>query len=91
MASGKQSPLSSQDAVVATGLAFAGMAILQSKLFPSLTQLSTGWLRTLLEFRVLEWWPALLILAGIWVWLKDRSEKRNRKNRESISEVGGHN
>ena len=85
----KNGPFSNQDAVVAVGLAFAGMAVLQSKLFPAIA--GTGdspMLNRLLDRRVFEWWPVLLIAGGLWLWWKDRSEKRRRTVR-SIAQSGG--
>ena len=85
MTGSKHSPFSNQDAVVATGLAFAGMAVLQSKLFPAFSLVDVPGL-DLLSGRVLEWWPLLLIGAGVWLWVRSNSEKRANS---SISQLGG--
>ena len=74
MASNRQSPLWNQDAIMAAGLAFAGMAVLQSTLLPD-TRLG-AWRAAAIEslghfvnWRVVEWWwPAMLIVAGVVVW-----------------------
>jgi len=85
----KNGPFSNQDAVVAVGLAFAGMAVLQSKLFPAIAGVSVSpWLGRLLDWKVFEWWPVLLIAGGLWLWWKDRFEKRRRTVR-SIAHSGG--
>jgi hypothetical protein len=80
MTGSKNGPFSNQDAIVAVGLAFAGMAVLQSKLFPAISGFRAPFLSGLLDWRVLEWWPLLLIAGGLWVWLK---EKRRRHVRPS--------
>src|SRR5262245_41370011 len=69
-------PFSSDDAVVAIGLAFAGMETLQSKLLPAFSGFDGTFFSRLLDWTVLEWWPVLLIAGGVWVWLKDRRRKR---------------
>jgi hypothetical protein len=90
MTGGKNGPFSNQDAVVAVGLAFAGMAVLQSKLFPAIAGISgSPWLSKLLDCKVFGWWPVLLIVVGVWLWLQDRSAKRWRKNARSIAQSGG--
>lgn len=76
MTGSKNGPFSSEDAVVAIGLAFAGMATLQSKLLPAFSGFDGTFFSRLLDWRVLEWWPVLLIAGGVWVWLKDRRRKR---------------
>jgi hypothetical protein len=76
MASDKNGPFSSQDAVVAVGLACAGMAVLQGKLFPALPALHESALAGLFDWKLLEWWPLLLIVGGVWVWMKDKRRKR---------------
>jgi len=85
----KNGPFSNQDAVVAVGLAFAGMAVLQSKLFPAIAGIGDSpLLNRLLDGKFFEWWPVLLIAGGLWLWWKDRSEKRRRDVR-SIAQSGG--
>jgi len=85
MASDKNGPFSSQDAVVAVGLACAGMAVLQSKLFPALPGLRESVLAGLFDWKLLEWWPLLLIVGGVWLWIKDK----RRKHETSSSQSGG--
>jgi len=83
MTGSKNGPFSNPDAVVAVGLAFAGMAVLQSKLFPAFSLLNESALGGLLDWKVLEWWPVLLIAGGIGLWLKDRRRKHVRSNSQS--------
>jgi hypothetical protein len=85
MTGSKHGPFTNEDAVVAVGLAFAGMAVLQSKLFPAFSGFDGLLLSTSLEWRVLEWWPVLLIAGGVWLWIKDRRSKRMA----STSQSGG--
>ena len=85
MTGSKNGPFTNEDAVVAVGLAFAGMAVLQSKLFPAFSGFDGPVLSTLIEWKVLEWWPVLLIAGGVWLWIKDR----RRKRAVSTSQLGG--
>ena len=85
MSSNRQSPFWNQDAILAGGLAFAGLAVLQSKLLPEFSGLrafrlaSFQFASKMLEWRALEWWPVLLIAAGIIVWFNTaRNARRNR-------------
>jgi hypothetical protein len=82
MTGSENGPFANEDAVVAVGLAFAGMAILQSKLFPAFSVINETF-AGLLNSKVLEWWPLLLIGAGIWIWLE------SRKRVTSVSRSGG--
>jgi hypothetical protein len=84
MTGSNNGPFLNEDAIVAVGLAFAGMAVLQSKLLPAFSGLNGSLLSRLLDSRVLEWWPVLLIAGGVWVWIK---EKR-RRTVKSISLSG---
>jgi hypothetical protein len=91
MASNRQSPLWNQDAIMAAGLAFAGMAVLQGTLLPE-TRLG-AWRAAAIEllshfvnWHVVEWWwPAMLIVVGIFVWW--RSARQNRRRQAVGSEV----
>jgi hypothetical protein len=81
MADNRQSPLWNQDAIMAAGLAFAGMAVLQSTLLPE-TRFG-AWRAACVEFlnrfvswHVIEWWPVLLIVAGVVVWWRSATRKR---------------
>ncbi len=69
MARNQQTPLWSQDLVMALALAFAGFAALQGKLFPALFALNLPVLDWLLDWKPLAWWPVLLIVAGVVLWL----------------------
>ena len=90
MASNRQSPLWNQDAIMAAGLAFAGMAVLQSTLLPN-TRLG-AWraacvelLGRFLNWQMVAWWPVLLIAAGVVVWW--RSAKSDSSRDAARSEV----
>ena len=91
MATNRQSPLWNQDSIMAAGLAFAGMAVLQSTLLPD-TRLG-AWraaavqlLGHFINWHVVEWWwPAMLIVAGVVVWW--RSARQNRRRQAVGSEV----
>lgn len=79
MASNRQSPLWNQDAIVAAGLTFAGMAVLQGTLLPD-TRLG-AWRAAFIEllsrfvnWHLVAWWPVLLIGAGLMVWWRARSD-----------------
>jgi hypothetical protein len=93
MASNRQSPLWNQDAIMAAGLAFAGMAVLQSTLLPD-TRLG-AWraaavelLGRFINWHVVEWWwPAMLIGAGLVVWW--RNARQSRRRQPMSSEVMG--
>lgn len=80
MAGNNQGPFWDQDAVTATALGFAGMAMLQSKLFPPFSGIHQPLLHKLLEWNVLEWWPVLLIAGGLAVWLVQVVEKRSHSS-----------
>lgn len=87
MTGSKNSAFSNEDSVVATGLAFAGMAVLQSKLLPELGRLGLPGLNGVIAARAIEWWPVLLIIAGVWLWIRSSSE--TRRNQTSLSSEGG--
>jgi hypothetical protein len=85
MTGSKNGPFANEDAVVAVGLAFAGMAILQSKLFPAVAGFRESLLAGLFDWKLLEWWPLLLIVGGVWIWIRDK----RRKSLTSSSRPGG--
>jgi hypothetical protein len=98
MSGNRQSPFWNQDAIVAGGLAFAGLAVLQSKLLPEFSGLqafhlaSLGLVSRILEWRGLEWWPLLLIVAGILVWLRTAYISRRNRTKQTVriaTEGGG--
>ena len=76
MTGSKNGPFANEDAVVAVGLAFAGMAILQGKLFPALAGYHESLLAGIFNWKALELWPLLLIIGGIWLWVRDKRRKR---------------
>ena len=71
MASNRQSPLWNQDAIMAAGLAFAGMTVLQSTLLRD-SRLG-AWRAACVELfghfvnwhAFAWWWGAILIVAGV--------------------------
>ena len=94
MASNRQSPLWNQDAIMAAGLAFAGMAVLQSTLLPE-TRLAP-WravcvelLGRFLNWNMVAWWPLLLILAGVVWWWRSARQSRPRERVGSEVPLGG--
>lgn len=97
MASNRQSPLWNQDAIMAAGLAFAGMAVLQSTLLPD-TRFG-AWRAAAVE--VLSpfinwhlfawWWPGLLIVAGAAMWWRSARLNRARQAVEAEVTMGGGN
>lgn len=85
----KQSPFWNQDAIMAAGLAFAGMAVLQSKLFPAASWAQWPLLERLLESHLVAWWPVLLIAAGAGLWIAKIRAKHSHGNVKSVALVGG--
>jgi hypothetical protein len=87
MAGSNQGPFWNQDAVMAAGLAFAGMALLQSKLFPVVAKLDKPILS-----KLIVWWPLLLMVAGVVLWRKKSLEDRQRETAQMRSrKLGGVN
>ena len=82
-------PFWNQDTVTAAGLAFAGMTVLQSKLFPTLAAGADHSFTGLLDWKMFEWWPVLLILGGVLVGLKHVQESRSRRTSGSVTHMGG--
>lgn len=95
MASNRQSPLWNQDAIMAAGLAFAGMAVLQSTLLPdtrlgSLRAAAVQLLGRFVNWHVVEWWwPAMLIVAGLAIWVRSARLSRRRQSVGSEVPMGG--
>ena len=95
MASNRQSPLWNQDAIMAAGLAFAGMAVLQSTLLPdtrlgALRVAAVQLLGRFINWHVVEWWgPAMLIVAGVAVWWHSVRQNRRRQTVGSEVPLGG--
>ena len=95
MSGNRQSPFWNQDAILAGGLAFAGLAVLQSKLLPEFSGVrafhlaALPFLSKVLELRVLEWWPALLIVSGIVVWLSTARRNRAKQGIKTAAQGGG--
>jgi hypothetical protein len=86
---GKQSPFWNQDAIMAAGLAFAGMSVLQSKLFASMSWAEWPWLRSLTESHLFQWWPLLLIALGVVLWIARAWERRAQKSYRTAALMGG--
>lgn len=89
MANRNQNPFWNQDVIVAASLAFAGMAVLQSKLFPAASWPDWPLLRIVVESKLVEWWPLLLIIAGIALWVRKGFERRSHREFESVALLGG--
>lgn len=69
MARNRETPLWNQDLVLAVGLAIAGIGMLQGKLFPA-ADLNFPVLDRVLHWRMLAWWPLLLIVSGVVLWVR---------------------
>lgn len=80
MKDNRQTHLWNQDLVLALGLAFAGVVVLQGKLFPAAAVLDVSFVHTLLAWKIVEWWPVLLIISGIVLWVR-----AGRTNKKKIS------
>ncbi|HZR66140.1 MAG TPA: hypothetical protein VFA85_13380 [Terriglobales bacterium] len=89
MARNHQGPLWNQDLVLAIGLAIAGIAILQSKLFPASARIDLPFLNQLLAWKVFEWWPVLLIGGGVVLWARQILSNRSKRHAKSVAQVGG--
>lgn len=89
MADRNQGPFWNQDTVAAAGLAFAGMVVAQSKLFPAASWAAWPWLRDIANFRLVEWWPLLLIVAGFALWVGKLLERRSQKSLATVALMGG--
>lgn len=88
MASNHQGPLWNEDLVLAIGLTLAGMAVLQGKLFAAAAKLNLQHLEALLGWRGLEWWPVLLIVGGVILWLRRTRANSSRKRMQSSAQKG---
>ncbi len=95
MASKHPSPFWNRDAIMAAGLAFAGLAVLQSKLLPgdarlgALRAASLDSLAGFLDWRFLHLWPVLLIAAGVGIWVRSALPLRSARQRNSAAPGGG--
>ncbi len=89
MARNNHGPLWNQDVVLAVGLAVAGMAVLQSKLFSSAAAMELPLLNWLAAWKLIAWWPVLLIVSGVvlWVW-QIRANRRSKKRTRSVVQTG---
>ena len=76
MASNHPSPFWNRDVVVAEGLAFAGMMTFEGKLFAAIGP-RLRFVGRLLDSKILEWWPVLLIAAGVVVWVRTVHRRGN--------------
>jgi hypothetical protein len=88
MAGSNQRSFWNQDAVTATALGFAGMAMLQSKLFPAIASINLPWVQKLSASGLFQWWPLLLIVAGGAWWLSHAYLGRSRRSAESEARFG---
>jgi hypothetical protein len=84
MARNQNGPAWNQEAIMAAGFAFAGMVLLQSKLFPPVAGLHQPFVG-----KLAVWWPVLLIAGGLALWLSRAFERRSRKNPKSSTRVRG--
>jgi len=98
MSGNRQSPFWNQDAILAGGLAFAGLAVLQSKLLPEffaargLHLASLTFISRLLEWGGFVWWPLLLIAGGVVIWLRTAYKARRNRTKQDVriaAEGGG--
>ena len=83
-----KNPFWNQDAIMAAALAFAGMAVVQSKLFPVASWTELPWLRSLLDSGMMQWWPLVLIVAGI-TWWGVKVFERRRTGAKQVAVMGG--
>ncbi len=82
-----RSPFWNQEAVMAAGLAFAGMAMLQSKLFTIVSKLNQPFLA-----KLAIWWPLLLIVGGLVLWLagtKTAGRSSLKQDKSGSAQFGG--
>jgi hypothetical protein len=86
---GKRSSFWNQDAIMAAGLAFAGMSVLQSKLFAAVRWTEWPWLRYMTKSHLLQWWPLLLIALGIALWIAKARERRAHRPYKTVTLMGG--
>ena len=86
MARTHQSPFWNEDLVMAIALTFAGLTALEGKLFPAVSVLNSTIVDRLLDWKLLEWWPVLLIVAGAALWiLKVRIGRRRKQSRTTLA------
>lgn len=89
MAGRNRGPFWNQDAMMAAGLAFAGMAVLQSKLFPAASWTEWPLLRRMLDLPLAEWWPVVLIAAGLAWWLGKIHGQHSKREFTRVALAGG--
>lgn len=89
MTRGRQSPFWNQDLVLAIGLAIAGIMMLESKLFATLTLANTPVLNRLLDWKLIAWWPVLLIIGGVVLWIAKARSNRARHGAQHPAQLGG--
>ena len=89
MASESRGPFWNQDAITAAGLAFAGMAVLQSKLLPAVSWTEWPLLRRVLGLPFGQWWPVLLIAAGLGLWIGRVYEQHSGRGLKRAVLAGG--
>ena len=89
MASESRGPFWNQDAITTAGLAFAGMAVLQSKLLPAVSWTKWPLLRRVLGLPFGQWWPVLLIAAGLGLWIGRVYEQRSNRGLNRVGLAGG--
>ena len=92
MASKHPSPFWNRDAIMAAGMAFAGLAVLQSKLLPedgrlgTLRSASLDFFVKFFDTRLLHWWPVLLIAGGVAIWIRSAFPRRSTRRGSSAGQ-----
>jgi hypothetical protein len=89
MASNRENPFWNQDLVLAVGLAIAGIGMLQGKLFPAAADLNFAFVERALQWKGLEWWPVLLIISGLVLWVRKTRATKPARAIRSVARTGG--
>jgi hypothetical protein len=89
MAGRNRGPFWNQDAITAAGLAFAGMAVLQSKLLPAASWSEWPLLGRVLVLPVGQLWPVLLFAAGLGLWIGRVYEQHSGRGLKRAVLAGG--